>query len=170
MTNKELMRAALRRFTIPLLRERGFTGTYPHFRREKENCIELLSFQTNAWGGAFTVEVSAVFPGSSDTNYPLAGGKNPETLTAFDTNRRHRLPGMYNHWFHYQDIYRRRLLLWHTEYMAVSEKEAAGSVPGKGFRLFRKFDTAQAEQVCQEVNRQLEDAWLWLAKFENEHL
>ncbi len=169
MTNKEMMRAALRKFTIPQLREHGFTGTYPHFRREKADCIELLSFQTNAWGGSFTVEVSAVFPGRPDTNYPLASDKTPDTLTVFDTNHRHRLPGMYNRWFHYQDLYRRRFLPWRAEYMAVPEKEAEGFVPSRGFRLFRKFDTTQAEQVCREVNRQLEDAWLWLEKFENEH-
>ena len=85
-----------------------------------------------------------------------------------DTNRRYRLPGMYDRWFHYQDLYRRRTIFYGTEYRSVSEKDAEHGVLPKGFRLFRKFDAVQAEQVCHEVNRQLEDAWGWLAKFEGE--
>ena len=169
MSNKELMRSAIREHTIPRLRERGFTGKYPHFRREMEHGIELVSFQTNAWGGSFTVEVSAVFPGSPDSNFAQGCDKSPEAMTVFDTNRRHRLPGMYDRWFHYQDLYCRRTLLGGTEYQSVPEKEAAAFVPSKGFRLFRKFDAAQAEQVCREVNRQLDDAWVWLEKFKAEH-
>lgn len=167
MTNKEHMRAALRMHTIPWLWELGFTGSYPHFRREQEDCIDLLSFQTNSYGGSFTVEVSAVFPGHPESNRLHWDGE-PEELNVFSTNHRHRLPGMYNGWFHYQDIYRRRIL-FHTEYLAVPERETARFVPAKGFRLFRKFDAAQAAQVCLEVNRQLQDAWIWLEEFRKSH-
>lgn len=161
MTNKELMRSALGRYTLPQLQKLGFAGRYPHFRREREGCIELLSFQTNSHGGSFTVEVSAAFPGHPDPNYTLAAGQTMEDLTVFSTNRRYRLPGMYDRWFHYQDVYRRRFLFF-TEY------QAPGS-PGKGFRLYRAFDEAQAERVCMELNRQLEDAWLWLEQFRASH-
>lgn len=161
MTGWEQMHAALNLHTIPHLRKLGFTGRYPHFRREQEGCIELLSFQRNHRGGSFTVEVSAAFPGHCDPNYTLSQGQTEAGLTVFSTNRRYRLPGMYNRWFHFQDVYRRRFLCF-TEYQAPG-------VPGKGFRLYRKFDAAQAETVCREVNRQLEDAWVWLADFKASH-
>ena len=167
MTNKEQMRAALRRYTIPHLQKLGFTGRYPHFHREQEGCIDLLSFQTNIYGGSFTVEVSSVFPKHAESNRVRWEGE-PGELNVFATNRRYRLPGMYNGWFHHQDIYRRRFL-FSAEYLAVPEREADSFVPAKGFRLFRKFDAAQAEQVCLEVNRQLEDAWRWLEAFKKEH-
>ena len=168
MNNKEVMRSAIREYTIPKLQERGFTGRYPHFRRKMGDCIELVSFQTNSWGGSFTVEVSAIFPGGTDTNFANGCDKSPEEMTVFDTNRRYRLPGMYDRWFHYQDLYRRRMIFCGTEYRSVSEKDAEHGVLPKGFCLFRKFDAVQAEQVCHEVNRQLEDAWVWLTKFEGE--
>ena len=167
MTNKEQMRTALRRYTIPHLQKLGFTGRYPHFLREQEGCIDLLSFQTNIYGGSFTVEVSAVFPEHAESNRIHWEGE-PEELNVFATNRRYRLPGMYNGWFHYQDIYCRRFL-FSTEYLAVPEREADSFIPAKGFRLFRKFDAAQAEQVCLEINRQLEGAWQWLEAFKKEH-
>ena len=62
-----------------------------------------------------------------------------------------------------------RRFLFSTEYLAVPERKADSFVPAKGFRLFRKFDAAQAEQVCLEINRQLEGAWQWLEAFKKEH-
>ncbi len=52
------MIAALKEIVIPLLREKGFKGSYPHFRRIKEKQIDLLTFQFNKHGGEFVVEVS----------------------------------------------------------------------------------------------------------------
>lgn len=162
MTSKEQMRSALHQHTIPRLRKMGFTGRYPHFRRVREDCIELLSFQTNSYGGCFTVEVSAVFPGHAEPNYTLAEGATLEALTVFSTNRRYRLPGMYNGWFHYQDIYRRRFLFF-TEY------QASADAPGKGFRLYQKFDSEQSLRICAAVDLQLEEAWDWLEHFKASH-
>ena len=69
MTNNQIMKKYLRANVIEPLFIQGFTGKYPHFRREKENCIELISFQTNNYGGSFTVEVSAVFPDRENKNF-----------------------------------------------------------------------------------------------------
>ena len=62
MTNIQIMKKALHVSVIKELCDKGFTGKWPHFRREHEGYIELLSFQINKWGGSFTVELSAVFP------------------------------------------------------------------------------------------------------------
>ncbi len=58
MTKRDKMYAA-----FPYLQEQGFEGMYPHFRRNNGACIELVTFQTNKWGGSFRIEVSVVFPG-----------------------------------------------------------------------------------------------------------
>ena len=167
MANREIMLSALKKHTFPLLKEQGFTGKYPNFRRKLDTCIELISFQTNKWGGSFTIEVSAAFPGSANPNYTLYDGVTEDTFGVEATNRRYRLPGMYNGWFYYRDIYRKRTLFSGSIYYDVPEKEADFFVPAKGYKLVTKFDENTAAQICVEINKQLETAYKWLKDFEN---
>nr|WP_268888411.1 DUF4304 domain-containing protein [Heyndrickxia shackletonii] len=39
------MISALKKIVVPELRERGFKGSFPHFRRIFENKIDLITFQ-----------------------------------------------------------------------------------------------------------------------------
>ena len=166
MTNREIMLSALKKHTFPLLKELGFTGKHPNFRRKLDNCIELVSFQTNKWGGSFTVEVSAVFPNLQNKNYKLCGAVTEENFGVEATSCRYRLPGMFNGWFYYRDVYRKRTLLFGSVYYDVPEKEAVNFVPQKGYKLVQKFDKTTAVQICNEVNCQLEKANKWLKDFE----
>lgn len=166
MANREKMLSALKEHTFPLLKDQGFTGKYPNFRRKLDNCIELISFQTNKFGGSFTVETSAIFPNSPNTNYTLSEGVTEATLDVGATNKRYRLPGMYDGWFYYRDVYRKRTLLFGSVYYDVPEKEAAAFNPPKGYRLVQKFDEETAVQICNEIHRQLENAYKWLKDFE----
>lgn len=169
MANRQIMLSALNEHTFPLLKKQGFTGKYPNFRRKTDNCIELISFQTNKWGGSFTIEVSAVFPGSADPNYTLYEGISEDTFGVEATNRRYRLPGMYDGWFYYRDIYRKRTLFFGSIYYDVTEKDAATFVPTKGYKLVQKFDKNTAEQICAEINKQFNMAYNWLEKYKREH-
>lgn len=169
MSNRSIMLSALKKHTLPLLAERGFTGNYPHFRRSHGNCIELISFQTNKWGGSFTAEVSAVFPTAGDKNCQPPEGITGDSLNVSHTNKRFRLPGMFDGWFYYRDVYRTFNLLSGTHYHDVPEQEADSFVPPRGWKLVRKFDAGTAEQICKEVNSQMEKAFRWLEKFEREH-
>lgn len=47
MSNREIMLSALKEHTFPALKEKGYTGKYPNFRRDLGDRIELVSFQTN---------------------------------------------------------------------------------------------------------------------------
>ena len=163
------MLSALKEHTFPLLEEQGFTGKYPNFRRKLDNCIELISFFTNKWGASFTIEVSAVFPGSVDPNYTLYEGVTEETFGVEATNKRYRLPGMFNGWFYYRDVYRKRILVFGSIYYDVPEKEAATFVPTKGYTLVQKFDQNTAVQICAEINKQFNIAYNWLGKYKREH-
>ena len=167
MANREIMLSALNEHTVPLLKKHGFTGKYPNFRCKRDNCIELISFFTNKWGGSFTIEVSAVFPNSSNTNYRLYDGVTEDTFGVEATNERYRLPGMYDGWFYYRDVYRKRTLFFGSIYYDVPEKEAAYFVPTKGYKLVTKFNKNTAAQICVEINKQLEAAYKWLKDFEN---
>ena len=52
------MIGALKEIVVPTLRELGFKGSFPHFRRLSDNGIDLLSFQFDKWGGGFLIEIS----------------------------------------------------------------------------------------------------------------
>ncbi len=52
-TSRAAMTAELKRVVVPVLRELGYTGTFPHFRRTRGKRVALLSFQFSSWGGKF---------------------------------------------------------------------------------------------------------------------
>lgn len=96
------MIAALKAHVQPVLKARGFRGSFPHFRRLTESRIHLLTFQFDKWGGGFVVEI-AWCPSAGVTMY--WGEKvPPNKVTAHDMNNRLRLGSSANapdHWFRY---------------------------------------------------------------------
>ncbi len=96
---------ALRRVLVPVLRERGFTGSLPHFRRRASDTISLLSVQHHSSSGSFVVEIAACSPSGHQTSW----GKTlePSRVRAIDINApRSRLgsahfPARGDHWFVY---------------------------------------------------------------------
>jgi len=88
------MNQELKAVVVPLLRERGFTGSFPHFRRRREEHIDLFTFQFSVYGGRFTIEIGQCEPGG----YTTTLGKHipPTKVKAWDLrpDRRARLqPG-----------------------------------------------------------------------------
>ncbi len=76
------MIASLKEIVVPELRERGFRGSFPHFRRPTDRQIELLSFQFDKNGGGFVIVISRCPPGGITTSW----GKEipPGKVTAHD--------------------------------------------------------------------------------------
>jgi hypothetical protein len=94
---RDSMVSSIKKIVIPILREKGFKGSFPHFRRIKENKIDLLTFQFDRYGGGFVIEV-AVCPPDGVTHH--WGEKvPPNKVTAHDLNNRPRLNG--GEWFRY---------------------------------------------------------------------
>lgn len=96
------MIAALKEHVLPALRERGFKGSFPHFRRPAEGAIHLLTFQFDRNGGAFLIEIAA----SPVTGATTHWGKHipPQKVTAWDISPpdRPRLRGKGDDcWFRY---------------------------------------------------------------------
>jgi len=58
MTLRTFMDAALKELVVPVLRNQGFKGSLPHFRRSTKEAVELLTFQFDKWGGGFIVEIA----------------------------------------------------------------------------------------------------------------
>ncbi|EIM98825.1 hypothetical protein WQE_20656 [Paraburkholderia hospita] len=89
---------------VPALRRLGFKGTLPHFRRQRENRVDLLTVQFDRHGGGFVVEIASCGVEGFTTHWgkfiPAA------TLTAHDLHpsQRHRLgsPGPdTDNWFRF---------------------------------------------------------------------
>ncbi|HWS66911.1 MAG TPA: DUF4304 domain-containing protein [Steroidobacteraceae bacterium] len=55
---RQLMDEALKLYVVPALRERGFKGSLPHFRRLRTDRVDLLTIQFDKNGGGFVVEIS----------------------------------------------------------------------------------------------------------------
>ncbi|HEV8113564.1 MAG TPA: DUF4304 domain-containing protein [Planctomycetota bacterium] len=104
---QEKMLAALRALFVPVLRERGFRGSLPHFRRIGPTGIDLLTVQFDRRGGGFIVEVARCGPDGHATYW----GKQvpPSRVCAHDIHpgERHRLgasgPGVDGRWFRFDD-------------------------------------------------------------------
>ncbi|MEW6303461.1 MAG: DUF4304 domain-containing protein [Verrucomicrobiota bacterium] len=93
----------LKEHVVPVLRERGFKGLFPHFRRPTERAIHLLTFQFGKWGGGFAVEIAACPPVGVTVHW----GEHipPAKVKAWDVARRHRLGAAgekSDHWFRYE--------------------------------------------------------------------
>ena len=164
MSNRDIMLKALNKTVIKDLKSQGFIGKYPHFKKVKENCVELVDFQTNKYGGSFTVEVSAVFPESKVTNLgDLSAIVDIDKVDVACTNQRYRLKGMFDGWFYYSDVYRMAQGFYHN----VPESEKDNFNPSEEWKLLQSFDELAADEICEEISRQMEYAFKWLDKFEN---
>ena len=171
MTNIEKMKSNLRQYVFPQLYEKGFSGKWPHFRRELDDCIELISLDTRKWGGAFYVHVSAIFPNSENKNYTVYEwmDRTEDQIAAWDTNVWYSLKGMYEKAFFYHDLYSEYIIGIGKIYHTVSEKKASEFVLPRRYKLVKKFNDETALEICEEVNRQMEKAYKWLDKFEKKH-
>ncbi len=99
------MNNSLKKIVVPYLREHGFKGTFPHFRRKNEDNIDLITFQFNRYGGSFVVEL-ATCPREGVT---MSWGEEvpPNKVTAHDVDDRYRLTEDIKEssetWFNYEN-------------------------------------------------------------------
>jgi hypothetical protein len=58
-TEAKMMKNALCTIVVPYLRNDGYKGTFPHFRRQREDRVDLLSFQfLTLGGGRYTINLN----------------------------------------------------------------------------------------------------------------
>lgn len=105
---------ALKEITIPYLRKKGFKGSFPHFRRQQPDGINLLTFQYNLYDAKLVVEIANCPAEGITTSWGKEIPKNK--VTAHDMGYRLRL-GSEKHgadyWFDYgkkslfSDIYKK---------------------------------------------------------------
>ena len=60
----EKMRTILKSRSVKCIRENGFKGSFPTFKRIDSGSHQVLNFQFNKYGGSFTVNLEIVKPNS----------------------------------------------------------------------------------------------------------
>ncbi len=55
---RKLMEQALAEIVVPVLRQKGFVGSLPYFRRVRGKELDLLAFQFDKYGGGFVIEIA----------------------------------------------------------------------------------------------------------------
>ena len=56
----DCMRQALRSAVVPVLRKRGFRGSFPNLHRTRSSHIDLLTFQFSQYGPNLYIEIASV--------------------------------------------------------------------------------------------------------------
>jgi hypothetical protein len=102
----ERMVRALKEIVVTRLRDRGFKGSFPHFRRLSQGRIDLLSFQFDMQGGGFVIEISKCPPNGITTYFGESIPPNKVTVLHIHPGERVRLqPGNFDSspldWFRY---------------------------------------------------------------------
>ena len=173
------MRKTLDELVIAPLKQQGFEGEYPHFRRvTSDKRIELIVVEigTGRYGNRFSVCGSVIFPKEADIlhrNYAPVLDKLPlDEITVYHTRLRESLPGMPYGGFYYADVYEERMepsedipRVWYF-YEAVSEKRAATFQPNENQRLVQKYDENTCVMLAEEATRQMPQLLKWRARLQ----
>lgn len=59
---KQIMTKTLKSFVVPEIKALNYSGSFPHFRRERDGRFEFVSFQFNRHGGSFVLECGFATP------------------------------------------------------------------------------------------------------------
>ena len=166
MSQSTKMNTALKKYVIKPLLDNGFTGDFPHYRKIYDNRIELFTIQKNKWGNSFTIEISTVYPNRTGEDTNLTNEQaNFDEVCVWEANKRYRLPGMFDGWFYYTDVYVKRMPRLGKVYLDVSEKKKQEIHPEKaGYKQIQVADDSIYERICCEVNNQMKKAYKWWKK------
>ncbi|MCP3746681.1 DUF4304 domain-containing protein [Paenibacillus sp. A3M_27_13] len=98
---RDTMISSLKEIVIPVLRHKGFKGSFPHFRKIDKEKIELLTFQFDKYGGGFVIEIAVC----SSEGFTCSWGekKPPNKVTAHDLHPDNRMRLNNGNWFRYDD-------------------------------------------------------------------
>jgi len=106
-TSREEMDAAIKAIIIPHLRELGFKGSAPHFRRDRDGACDVLTFDFFKAGGNFCIEIGRIVSGGFISHGRQIEPKGYKT-SYIKPSERHRLGSVLtanygDHWFDFGD-------------------------------------------------------------------
>ena len=135
---RDNMISILKKTVVPELRQKGFKGSFPHYRRINEIKIDLMTFQFDRYGGGFVIEVGVCSPEGVTHNWGERVLPNKVTAHDLPHNNRLRLKNSEGEWFRYDvetesgdiDEIVAKEVLQH-----LSEAENIGNIRGKNVAL-----------------------------------
>ena len=89
--DRKSMERALKDVVVPVLRDLGFRGSYPHFHRMRDGHVDLFAIQFNRHGGSFAAEIAYVGPDWQNLMFEKRRGTEPKALQVGDAANRLRL-------------------------------------------------------------------------------
>jgi hypothetical protein len=95
----DLMREQLTSVVVPHLRERGFVGKLPSFRRIKDEQCQTLDIQFNKYGKSFAVNLSLVEPSEGFLRNPYGDLKILRSQRLGTRKKRIKRQFNMDHWF-----------------------------------------------------------------------
>jgi hypothetical protein len=101
---REKIEKAIKELVVPFIRQQGFKGSFPHFRRENENQLNLLGFQFSQYSSQFVVEISNCKKDGFTT--PWGKKLEPSECRYYHPGNRHRLGAKTSngdYWFDFDD-------------------------------------------------------------------
>lgn len=85
------MELALKKHCLPVLRKKGFKGSFPNFYREKNKFVALINFQFYSSGGSFCVNLGYADPERKNVNFKPDKYNAANKLKVSSTRARRRL-------------------------------------------------------------------------------
>ena len=95
------MISILKKNVVPELRQRGFKGSFPHFRRITNKKIDLITFQFDRYGGGVVIEIGVCSPEGFIHYWGEKVPPNKVTAHDLSPNNRLRLKENEGEWFRY---------------------------------------------------------------------
>ncbi len=139
------MIATLKAVVLPVWRERGFAGSFPHLRRDRGEQIDLITFQFDRNGGGFVIELGQC----KSADFTTAGGQltSREKVRAWDAPLRTRIqpqPGSSP-----QDWFRFRYATTPDAFIAVAKSVLSFTETIE--KAFQKFDPKTIAALEKEL-------------------
>lgn len=166
MTQAQKMNDALEREVIAKLKENGFEGKFPHYKKVFSDRIELISFPKDKYGNGFHVVASVAYPNrekwGQNIDYHFFKGELGE-LTADDCGKRYELKSRFGRIFYYTDVYIIQIF-GGIIYKSISESKMKTYKPKRFDIHAQKYDEAIYRRICDEINRKMPKIYKWWKK------
>lgn len=161
------MKKALLQYVVPGLKENGFVGEHPNYRRFRDGRIDVICFHPYPYGNAFYADISTVYPDrpkeEQNVSYLNCFGFDGDFDNVMTGHCRkiYRLKGNFDGMFFYTDVY---FSLVGAFFMGVSDKKAENYKKSFFEIRVQKAGPDIYQKVCDKVNKQLNKAYKWWDK------
>jgi len=167
MNEHEKMIEAIKQYIAPVLRERGFRGEYPSFRKMTEDKrIDFIQFRMFEAGCGFNVSFSYVLLETTSFSNYAQGFVEEEDLDEKEFCgflSEYNIRGKYGAFFFYGDVYAKDGL-FSRNYEWADSNDIIESLLNEGYIKVQSASDEVYEEVCRDVIDNLDQGFQWLVR------